>query len=90
MLKLKKFFKMYGNYTDDDIVDATKRFIASFNGNYKYLPLIKYFIIKNKKVMDEDDSYHVVEVSPLADFLENKEDNNVVTASDDWLVEIRN
>ena len=46
--------------------------------------------MKNKKVMDEEGSYHVVEVSPLADFLENKEDNNVVTASDDWLVEVRN
>lgn len=46
--------------------------------------------MKNKKVMDEDGSYHVVEVSPLADFLENKEDNNVATASDDWLSTVRN
>lgn len=88
--KLKKFFTLYGKYSDEELIDATKRYIASFNGNYKYLPLIKYFIMKNKKVMDEDGSYHVVEVSPLADFLENKEDNNVVTASDDWLVEVRN
>ena len=46
--------------------------------------------MKNKKVMDEEGSYHVVEVSSLADFLENKEDNNVVTASDDWLSTVRN
>ena len=88
--KLKKFFTLYGKYSDEELIDATKRYIASFNGNYKYLPLIKYFIMKNKKVMDEDGSYHVVEVSPLADFLENKEDNNVATASDDWLSTIRN
>lgn len=88
--KLKKFFTLYGKYSDEELINATKRYVASFNGNYKYLPLIKYFIMKNKKVMDEDGSYHVVEVSPLADFLENKEDNNVVTASDDWLVEVRN
>ena len=88
--KLKKFFTLYGKYSDEELIDATKRYVASFNGNYKYLPLIKYFIMKNKKVMDEDGSYHVVEVSPLADFLENKEDNNVVTANDDWLSIVRN
>jgi hypothetical protein len=90
MLKLKKFFKMYGNYTDDDIVDATKRFIASFNGNYKYLPLIKYFIFKDKLVMGEDEQQHVSSESPLATFLENKEDSDVVAASDDWLTSVRN
>lgn len=91
MLKLKKFFKMYGNYTDDDIVDATKRFIASFNGNYKYLPLIKYFIFKDKLVMDEDGQQHVSPESQLATFLENKDNNdNLVAASDDWLSTVRN
>lgn len=90
VLKLKKFFNVYGNYTDDRIVDATKRFVASYNGNYKYLPLIKYFIMKNKTVMDEDGTSHISEVSPLADYLENKTDDNLVTASDDWLMTVRN
>lgn len=90
MLKLKKFFNIYGNYTDDDIVSATKRFVASFNGNYKFLPLIKYFIFKDKLVMDENGQQHVSPESPLATFLENKEDNNVATASDDWLSTVRN
>lgn len=88
--KLKKFFLQYGQYSDKDVLDATKRYIASFNGNYKYLPLIKYFISKNKKVADEDGEIHVVEQSPLADYLENKEDDNIVTASDDWLMNTRN
>lgn len=90
MLKLKKFFKIYGNYADDDIVDATKRFVASFNGNYKFLPLIKYFIFKDKLVMGEDEQQHVSSESPLATFLENKEDSDVVAASDDWLTSVRN
>lgn len=90
ILKLKKFFSQYGNYKDEDIVDATKRFIASFNGNYKFLPLIKYFIMKNKTVADEDGTNHIVECSPLADYLENKEDDNVVTASEEWLMNARN
>lgn len=90
VLKLKKFFSQYGNYKDEDMVDATKRFVASFSGNYRYLPLIKYFIMKNKTVADEDGSNHIVECSPLADYLENKEDDNVVTASDEWLMNARN
>lgn len=90
VLKLKKFFEIYGNYPDEKIIDATKRFMASFNGNYAYLPLIKYFIHKDKLKMGEDGLQHVSPESPLATYLENKEDNNLVTASDDWLVTVRN
>lgn len=90
VLKLKRFFEKYGNYLDEDIVDATKRYIASFNGNYKYLPLIKYFISKNKLMPDEDGVNHVTEESPLATFLENKEEETLVTASDDWMMNTRN
>ena len=80
--KLKKFFIQYGNYSDDDIVDACKRFVASFRGNYKYLPLVKYFISKLKDQEDEDGTIHKVEYSPLADYLENKEET--VTDTSDW------
>ena len=89
--KLKKFFVQYGNYTDDQIIDATKRFVASFNGNYKFLPLIKYFISKLKPVQEEDGTTHNVEFSPLADYLENKESGEGETInSDDWLYNMRN
>lgn len=88
-LKMKKFFAQYGNYSDDDIIDAVKRFVASFNGSYKYLPLLKYFITKNKLVRDEEGNQHVAEVSPLASFLENK-DEVLDVYSDDWLMAARN
>ena len=91
MMKLKKFFNIYGNYIDDDIVDATKRFVASFNGNYKFLPLIKYFIFKDKLIMGEDGQQHVSPESPLATFLENKDSSdNLATASEDWITAVRN
>lgn len=90
ILKLKKFLTLYGDYPDDRIVEATKRYVASFNGNYRYLPLVKYFIIKNKVVQDEDGTGHFAEYSPLADYLENKNDDNLVTASDEWLLTVRN
>lgn len=90
VLKLKKFFALYGNYKDEDVIDATKRYVASFQGNYRYLPLIKYFIYKEKLKLGEDGQQHVSPESPLATCLENKEDNNLVTASDDWLTNVRN
>ena len=89
VLKLKKFFLQYGNYSDDKIIDATKRFIEAYNGNYRYLPLIKYFISKNKTITDEDGTSHIQEVSELASYLENKETETKAT-SDDWLMSARN
>ena len=89
VLKLKKFFLQYGNYSDDKIIDATKRFIEAYNGNYRYLPLIKYFISKNKTVTDEDGTSHIQEVSELESYLENKETETKAT-SDDWLMSARN
>lgn len=90
VLKLKKFFEIYGNFSDDRILDATRRFLASFQGNYYYLPLIKYFIHKDKLKMGEDGLQHVSPESPLASYLENKEDTSAVSASDDWLMTVRN
>lgn len=72
IVKLKYFFKIYGDsYTDDQIIEATRNFVLSFQGNQKYMPLLKYFIAKNK-VEEEEDGEHKVNVrSQLADYLEN-------------------
>lgn len=90
MQKLKKFFTIYGNFPDTEIIDATKRFVASFHGDYKYLPLLKYFIYKDKLVLGEDGQQHVSPQSPLATYLENKNDDSPATASDEWLLTVRN
>lgn len=93
MLKLRKFFEVYGEYSDEQIVSATKKFVASYRGDYNRMPLIKYFISKNKKVMDEKGDNHIVETSELASILENMSDNDSVPSidcSDDWLVNSRN
>lgn len=86
--KLKKFFVTYGNYPDSKIIEATKRYVASFNGDYRYMSLIKYFISKMKPITEEDGTTHNVEYSPLADYLENKD--NEVVSSGDWLMSSRN
>lgn len=93
ILKLKKFFEIYGEYPDDKIINATKKFIASFRGDYRFLPLIKYFILKNKKEMDETGEFHVTETSELATTLENLTDDEEIPSmeeSEDWLVNSRN
>ena len=93
VMKLKKFFENNGEYSDEQIIKATKKFVASYHGDYKLMPLIKYFISKNKTVMDEDGENHIVEVSELASTLENMEDDEDIPEienSEDWLMSSRN
>lgn len=72
-LRLKKFYKLYGSqYTDDEILQAAKDYVASFNGNYSYMRVLKYFIWKDPVRETSDGVRFVEEVSDLATLLENK------------------
>lgn len=75
--KLKSFKKRYGNYTDEDIIKATENYIKSFNGNYTYLKLLKYFIWKDEKRDGE-----TIATSVLADWIENEGQEDCL--SNDW------
>ena len=80
--KLKTFFKMYGTkYTDEQIINATQKYISSFNGNYAYLKLLKYFIWKDERLKGESVQ------SLLADFIENESAED--TTNTDWTVELK-
>lgn len=69
--KLKKFFVYFGNsYTDDQIVQAARMYVASFNGDYRFMRLLKYFIWKNDIKRDAE-SASVEQVSELASYIEN-------------------
>ena len=76
--RLKKFFLKYGDYRDEDIIRVTKEYVDSFNGNYQYMQLLKYFIWKNKVTGEEVVRGRVVgEVerqSQLAAYLEDTPD----------------
>lgn len=75
--KLISFFRKYGNkYSDEEIINATKDYINSFNGDYTFLKLLKYFIWKNE-IKDGE----TITTSLLADYLENK--NNIIP-NEDW------
>lgn len=78
-LKLKSFFKLYGTtYTEEQILDAARRYVESFNGDYRFMRILKYFIWKK-----EDNG---TEVSELASFIDNagQEDAN----DESWVNEL--
>lgn len=81
--KLKKFFTIFGSVSDEDILDATRRYVASFQGNYTGMRLIKYFILKDD-VKPGEDGNHVEQVSDLATFLENRESEEDGVNNDEW------
>lgn len=67
--KLKNLVVKHGcQFTEEEAIAATKAYIESFNGDYKFMKLLKYFILKTPRNNDGD-----VEVqSDLMTFIENK------------------
>ena len=91
--KLKKFLDFYGEVSDDDIIDATKRYVDTYaSKGYLGMRLAKYFILKDDKRLTVDDEVHVEQLSDLATFLENKSENKPqdIVNGDDWLLNSRN
>jgi len=91
--KLKKFLTIYGDVPDEEIIDATKRYVATYAPKgYRGMRLAKYFIIKDDRKLMEDDEVHVEQLSDLATFLENKTEEKAedIVDGDDWLMNSRN
>lgn len=67
--KLKNLVVKYGcRFTEEEAVEATKAYVASFNGDYKYMKLLKYFLLKTPRNNNGD-----VEIeSDFMTYLENK------------------
>lgn len=81
-LRLKKFFKLYGNkFTDNQILEATDKYVKSFNGNYNYMRVLKYFIWKDEKKVDSEGEGYISEVSDLASYIENE---SGISMDTDW------
>lgn len=78
--RLRLFFRKYGNeYTDDQIIQAAEKYVQGFNGNYQYMKLLKYFILKEKVGANGE----VEGESELINYIENagQEEN----LSNDWV-----
>lgn len=84
VLKLQKFFKLYGNkYTDEQLISATQRYVSSYNGKYQYMRVLKYFICKNERKIDSEGVGYIEEVSDLAAYIENE--GHEQDLKDDWM-----
>ena len=74
-LRLREFSRMFGQYPADDIVDAAKRYVASFGNDRRLMRTVKYFIWKAEEV-DGIPQY----TSDLAEWIENKHSDTKAAA----------
>lgn len=73
----------FNNFIDDKIVKATQQYIRSFNGNYTYMRLLKYFILKEKIGASNE----VEGDSQLLSHIENLDQED--TLKNDWDITLR-
>lgn len=77
--RLLAFFRKYGDvYTDDQIINAAKTYVDSFNGNYTFMRTLKYFIFKDEKGVDG----HIESTSDLINIIENE--GSIENKDRDW------
>lgn len=83
--KLQNLIKKGNEFTDEEAIEATKAYVASFNGMYTTMRVLPYFLSKNDIVGGE--------VKKTCDFMtyvedlrSNPQQNNL---SKDWDIELR-
>ena len=80
--KLQSFFLRYPDYTDEQVITATQKYVNSMNGNYTYLKLLKYFIWKSE-VKDGEK----IGTSILSEYIENEGQEDSI--NNDWTSELK-
>lgn len=77
--RLLSFFKKYGDYPPEDILNAAKKYVDSFReeGSYRNMRLLKYFIWKKENKHGE-----IEESSDLLSFLENSGEDESINYGD--------
>lgn len=87
--RLKKFFIKYGgDYTKEQLVNATKKYVESFKEDTRFMRTLPYFIMKSERKTDSEGITHIEDVSNLASILESGEDNVVKDSEENWLEEV--
>lgn len=67
-------------FTEEEALNATRRYIESFNGDYRYMQLLKYFILKTDRSTGEIKS-------EFLSLIQNPEDEEVL--NDNWLTDVK-
>ena len=81
--RLKIFYKKYGFYDNDIIIKATEDYIKSFNGDYRFMKTLKYFLWSEKV----NKAGEVEPTSDLLTYIENA--GEIDELSNDWLNELK-
>lgn len=73
VMRLKKFMEQYQDekYTMAEILEATKRYVDSFHGDYRLMRALKYFVFKNIDRHDLSGNGYNEVVSELAATIDN-------------------
>ena len=80
--KLKVFFTRYGYVSHENVIAATEKYVKSFNGNYQYMQLLKYFIWKNKLDGSQD--------SELLTYIDNLDEvEESISINTDWTTTLK-
>lgn len=82
--RLKLFFKKYGEYPVEDIIKAAENYVNGFNGNYKTMRTLKYFIFKE----DVNAAGEVESLSDLIDYISNIGTDEELEQRADWTSEL--
>lgn len=85
--KLKTLESVYHfEFTFDQAVEATKKYVESFNGNYDKMRVLKYFLLKTVSETDEDGKAKNTVVSDFMTFVENEDQDSDVN---NWMDLVR-
>lgn len=78
--RLKAFVKRFEvDFSDEQYIDATRRYIESFNGSYQFMQVLKYFIMKS----GIEDGMTITN-SQLLSFIQNTE----ADTTDNWTTQL--
>lgn len=81
--RLKTFEKKYGSYSDEAILNAAKEYVKGFNGEYKFMRTLRYFIWRDERGADGE----IENKSDLLTYLEHEGEED--TLKHDWTTELR-
>lgn len=85
--KLKTLESVYHfTFTFDQAVEATRKYVESFNGNYDKMRVLKYFLLKTVSEPDEDGKLKSTVVSDFMTFVENEDQ---VEEASNWMDIVR-
>ena len=83
-LRLKTLVRKFdADFTDEQAINATRKYVNSFNGDYQYMQLLKYFICKRTTGFGNA----IEDNSQLLSYIENEGQEDSI--NNDWTSELK-